>query len=90
MPNGGMGHQQQIQSSSAGSNNKLKDATMAAFRNCTDMEAGCNIADVINIVMNGELKNSIQPKDISKMIESLSDDGMIYSTIDDLHFLPSE
>lgn len=80
--------QQQLQSFS-GSSNVLKEVTMKAFTNCTDMETGCNITDVISFVMS-ELKNSVQVKDITKMIESLSDDGMIYSTIDELHYLPSE
>lgn len=76
------GSQLQIpQQTYAGTGNPLKEAVLAVFKNSLQSEAGLHIMECVT-ALNG----TYQEPDIRNMIESLSEEGHIYSTISDDHF----
>lgn len=78
----GFGGQAVAQQSNNSSGDDLKDAVLNLFKNAdSSSETGVHVQDCIN-----ELSGKYSEADIRSMVENLSEEGHVYSTISDDHF----
>lgn len=82
----GMGNQHQIQS--GGGNSSSKDMVLDAIKKTTIGDSGTTKDSVFQFI--SKIGAPISMNEISKVVQLMTDEGLVYSTIDEDHFMCTE
>ena len=85
-PAGG-GHQQQLSHTQIG-NSSTREAVMEAIRKTSIADNGTTKEEVFAFI--SRIAQGISMAEVDKCVKSMTDEGLVYSTIDENHFMCTE
>ena len=70
-------------------NSSVKDAVLDALRKVTlGMDQGTTVEDIHSYLQNQQSR--VSKEEVMKCVQNMSDEGTIYSTVDENHYMCTE
>ena len=81
------GFKQQVVNTSS-SSNKVAEQILDILKSCEDQMSGMHVHEIIHL-MKARNGVDLSQQNLNRELETLSNSGSVYTTIDDEHYLPS-